>query len=93
MLCFVAFSAYAEGGDKISHRVVVVDTVTGLPLIGASVSIPGSSLTYFTDPDGVVEFQTSAEVQSVQISYISYKDFNISLNALSNGQTVGLQSR
>ncbi len=66
------------------------DKTTNEPLMGASVSIPGSSLGTTTDSKGDFTLQPDRKIDSLRLSYIGYKTIKIAVT----GQThlkIGLQ--
>lgn len=69
---FLAGAAYAQS-SKTSVSGTVVDE-TGAPLIGATITVPGTSLGEATDVSGNFVLNVTPDVDHVVVSFIGYKE-------------------
>ena len=70
LVWLACFAAFAAPGDVKSTGVVVDDQ--GEPIIGATVSVPGTSIATATDIDGRFVLEVP-QGKSLQITFIGYK--------------------
>lgn len=62
---------------------VVTDAATGDPLIGATVTVPGTTVGAATDLDGVYRLDVPATADSLQFSYIGYESQTVAIDGRS----------
>lgn len=82
LLCFALFgitdAAYAQNTRRVTGNVV---DDTKLPLIGASVLVPGTSNGVITDLDGNFIIMVGADDRQLQISYVGYETLTVDIPA------------
>jgi hypothetical protein len=99
---FNSFAASAEGGvkEKSTPKVAIANIVTGKvmdadtkePLVGASVTIKGTSKSASTGLDGTFKIDVSATENPVLvISYIGYVPKEVPVNGVNNIGDIGLK--
>lgn len=79
--------------DKGVLKGVVTDAVTGEPLIGVSVFIPGTIIGGTTDFDGNFFIEVEPGKYTLKMSYIGYQDVYIRDLILDRGKALNIQQR
>lgn len=75
--------APAQLRESFTERIVtgeVSDTGTGVPLVGATIRVPGTSLGTLTDADGKFSLHVPDTVTALIISYIGYVTQQVSID-------------
>lgn len=87
-LMIIAFVLASIISNAEKKTILVVDEKTKEELIGVSVVI--NDITYYTDFDGILTFDTPGDSTKVEIKYPSYKTKTIEV---SDSQIVEMQSK
>ena len=78
-ICFTA-TAVAQGTVKGK----VVDAENNEPLIGATVSVSGTTLGTVTDIDGNFVLKLTSSKATLEFKYLGYKDKNMTISSKNN---------
>ena len=74
----MASPLWAQGGREVSGQVV---DETDMPMIGASVTVKGTSTGVITDFDGNFVLKVPADAEELQISYVGYVTQTVAIPA------------
>ena len=78
---FFLFSVKAFAADEIECSGQIIDDL-GEPIIGATISVDGSTIATATDVDGKFKIKVPKKAKSLKVSYVGYK--NLILNPTAN---------
>lgn len=87
LFAFFSLSAFAQNG---TIKGTVKDKESGETIIGANVTIEGTTIGTTTDLDGNFALKVNAGTHIVSISYVSYLKVRLTDIVVKNGQTVTL---
>lgn len=74
----VVGAAFAQNLTSVSGTIV---DEQGLPLVGASVTVPGTTYGTTTDINGMFVFKVDASAKNLVVSYVGYKDKNLAVKS------------
>ena len=80
LLTAAAFLCLNAAVAQTTLKGVIVDADNGEPLIGATVSVKGTTNGTVTDFDGVFELKLTSTPATVEFRYMGYKDKEMSIN-------------
>ena len=72
----VVGAAFAQNLTSVSGTIV---DEQGLPLVGASVTVPGTTYGTTTDINGMFVFKVDAQAKDLVVSYVGYKDKTVAV--------------
>ena len=82
-----------SGKDAIRYLVGNIVDEDGEPMIGATVSVPGSPYGTVTDVDGNFSFYIPTECNQVQVSYVGMDSQNVKVNGKENVKIVMAENK
>jgi len=81
LLCTISVGVLLAQTGRITVTGTVISAEDGLPMIGASISVPGTNIGTATDPDGKFSLSLPENIKKLTVSYIGMKTQEVNVAA------------